>query len=664
MGDMIFDQLEDLGNDTFSEFEPVGFNTSSISINCGSSNGAPSSPYYYGSDYISNGSVEAEDSSMMMAFDGATTNNNGNSASGSNSLSSSYNSSGMMMPYHTAPPSPSNYSHDGSYQNMPSEYNSMMDHHGYSDSNYSNNQSMNSSAHHHQYQQHYQQQQQNSYRHSDIVYNNNESFEFVERKQTLPSISGQYHPSTVPMGQLPPNVLGDLLVKNVFIQDHTGKNLDSTSISNCILKCQSGFFGMVFEDSFYGPSISQFYPSDIVTVVRQCDRIGVYVQFRRFLTCKNVAMDGLKSRFPSLQDYQWANYADEHTWTDSRAQFYKDSPLSTCLYLMIEFYNDNQIQYLFHYFENSIRLLECLKMVYPQWMFCAHFCTSNDVQLICLAVQNKQFSKEIDNYVSVQASESSVHDQTVESSILPDLNEKQEPISSRTGFTAKWAKKANSNVQVGVLTTMKQYHFKNKNTKSSSSRNRRSMIDFKKIELVVPPNFYNMALEVRKFCEELLVGGRILPYQLSVGLCSTLAIAQTDQAKVRAQQVLKSLSKHPNVQLKNMSAIARFILSSNEKSTPNLKEQTKIPSSNSSTTLVTSSSSSSLIEHTPQRKKSISNYDETLNLFSKLRLTNNEQSEYGKNSSSSSASSQVTRRNSSASSNGLKNAERDGCIIS
>ena len=581
MGDFIFDQLEDLANDTFAEFEPVGFPSSPYQNggNMSTNGSVPSSPThqpnYYSADYVSNGSVD--DMGFDYEMDQSPT-------------SFSYGSNAQQ------PSSPSNQSFDGYYHDSYQQSVDMYSGHNYGmDSNIS-----------------------------------------FERKQVTPI--------------LPPPIQGDVVVKDLFLQDHTGKNIDSTAIKNCVLKCHTGFFGIVFDDSFHGPSISQFYPSDIVTVVRQCDRVGVYLQFRRFLTCKNIPENLIQSKFdPNSMDDYWTRYADENMWSDSKSRFYKDSPLNTCLYILIEFYNDNQVQHLFNYIGNSLKLLECLKMVYPQWMYCAHFCTSNDVQLIYLAVQNKQFSKEIDNSVSVRASAGEITEDNAPS--VFDV-EKLSPskIESRTGFIPKWAKKANSSVQVGVLTTAKQYHFKNRQTKAPVSKH--STIDFKKIELVVPPNFYNMALEVRKFCEELLVSGRILPFQLTVGLCSTLAIAQTNEAKIRAQQILKTLSKHPNVQLKNTSAIARYIISSSNES------KTSSTSLEKTSPAVTSPKKIDDQQHKQPSGKTRARQG-SLNLFNDIRLTNLKDGEYGKNStqlSKSSGSDHTGKINSYI--------ERDlGCII-
>ncbi|KAG2394239.1 hypothetical protein C9374_004003 [Naegleria lovaniensis] len=664
--DLIFDQLEDLGNDTFSEFDPVGFHVGSYgSTNSSSSfSSCPPSPYQHyhsaSSDHLSeNGSVD-HDYSFNSMMDGS------------------------MMSYHHAPPSPSNYSNDDDGMEM------MMNHHEF----YSQQHQPSSNHHHHYTSTHQQQYHHQTHHHSPYPTPNSSFDEYypddgmsghysthhstthsttthphqIKESVSMPNMSSTTR--TLHSQQPPPSIHGDLIVKDLFVQDHTGKNIDSSALSNCVLKCHHQFFGIVFDDSFHGPSISQFYPTDIVTVVRQSDRIGVYVQFRRFLTCKTVCTETLAMRYPTMNEH-WSKYADEQSWSDPRSHFYKDSPLSTCLYTMIEFYNEQQIQYLFAYLENNIRLLECLKMIYPQWMFCAHFCTSNDVQLIYLAVQNKQFSKEVDQYVSVRAS-ADTDSIDMSPSASMDLESMKEEMAnskrlvpmSRTGFVPKWAKKANSTVQVGVLTTLKQYHFKNRD--GASSRNKASIIDFKKIELIVPPNFYSIALEVRNFCEELLISGRLLPYQLSVGLCNTLAIAQTEHAKMRAKQVIKALSKHPTVQLRNMSAVARYIISSNLEQPQPRSNPTVVDGSASMSGGARSSNNATVGSQQPkprrtvsmaldtsrlvgsngsdkqlgsnsrgfERKRSLSAQDETLNtLFSNLRLTNVKGGEYGKHSS-------------------------------
>ncbi|KAF0982300.1 hypothetical protein FDP41_011230 [Naegleria fowleri] len=683
--DLIFDQLEDLGNDTFSEFDPVGFHVGSYGSNNSSSvfsSSCPPSPHnnsqhsHYGyhhsasSDHLSEtGSVD-HDYSMMMVDGGM--------------MSSSS--------YHHAPPSPSNYSNDDDGLEM-NHHHEFYSHHSHQQPyiNHPNGHSQQSQTHHqiphHQastngFEDYYYSDDGMSGHYSTHHAHSSYHHHHIKESMSMPNMSSMRSLHSSQQQQPSSTIHGDLIIKDLFVQDHTGKNIDSSALSNYVLKCHHQFFGIVFDDSFHGPSISQFYPTDIVTVVRQSDRIGVYLQFRRFLTCKTVCTETLTMRYPTMNEH-WSKYADEQSWTDPRSHFYKDSPLSTCLYTMIEFYNEQQIQYLFAYLENNMRLLECLKMVYPQWMFCAHFCTSNDVQLIYLAVQNKQFSKEVDHYVSVRASN---NDEDSTAAMSPsasmDLESMKEEMAnskrmsttntpiSRTGFVPKWAKKANSNVQVGVLTTLKQYHFKNR--AGSSSRNKASIIDFKKIELIVPPNFYSIALDVRNFCEELLISGRLLPYQLSVGLCNTLAIAQTEHAKMRAKQVVKALSKHPTVQLRNLSAVARYIISSNLEQLPQSQsvttksttEQQKnsngsgasqqaksrrtvsmapdSTSSHRSRVIEGSTASDNQLGSNSQRKRSLSAQDDTLNtLFSNLRLTNVKGGEYGKHSSMKTSSSNV-----------------------
>lgn len=64
-------------------------------------------------------------------------------------------------------------------------------------------------------------------------------------------------------------------------------------------------------------SIIQFFPSDITVIVRQCDRIGIYFQFRKQLRARQIR-----------EDTQIGNF-------ESEDKFYTDSPFNSCLYLVI-----------------------------------------------------------------------------------------------------------------------------------------------------------------------------------------------------------------------------------------------------------------------------------------------------------------------------------------
>ncbi|KAL9645526.1 hypothetical protein ABK040_000590 [Willaertia magna] len=661
MSDFIFSQLEDLSSDTFAEFEPVSYGST------------PPSPYHcYSIDHMSNDSVDVDtigfefnhhhpsygsmsdnNDSMMSSippqqsprntFNNANNANNNNNTNGNNNNHSNNISGGNLLP---------------SVDEMLMGY--------YASPN-------ESEGYYYPQQQHYSSPSHNN--------NNNNLFEKKNIEQ-----------SQLNNNSLMNNVIlfdnnnNQLKLKEMYLQDHNGYTIDSSSLSNISLICNYQFFGIIFEDSFHGISISQFYPTDIVTVVRQSDRVGVYLQFRRFLTCKKMLYHN-NTNINKINNNNFTTIDYTMIWNDNRNQFYKDSSLNLCLYMMIEFFNDQQIQQLFYYININERLQECLKMIYPHFMYCAHFCTSNDVHLIYLAVQQQSNGNvhDLENAVMVQCSELQLEERNeIEEKVSPlfnsNIDEEKVIIQSKTGFIPKWAKKANtnSNIQasVGVLTSMKQYHFKNRNNGTHNNNNRR-YLDLKKIELIVPPNFYKMSIELRKFCEDLLLSNRLMPYQLTVGLCNTLAIAETSPAKMRAQQVIKALSNHPNVQLKNTSALTRFIISgssnnnnngtnSNNGTTVNnntiVNNDENSSNGSSSPSVVNSQPTTTTIAAAPRRKSS---QFQSNALFDNLRLTNTKDNTYGKLSK---ATDKNSGTSSGSTSNKLVNTSSNsvvdnGCII-
>jgi hypothetical protein len=111
----------------------------------------------------------------------------------------------------------------------------------------------------------------------------------------------------------------EIKLRDVILQDHNGQQLEHRRIADIKLKLVQSFFGLEYNDSFVGKAVSQFFPSDIITVVRQCDRIGIFIQFRRFLTCRK---------------FNESVYVGGDQSDDSEHTYFKDSPFVQCMYMV------------------------------------------------------------------------------------------------------------------------------------------------------------------------------------------------------------------------------------------------------------------------------------------------------------------------------------------
>ena len=113
-------------------------------------------------------------------------------------------------------------------------------------------------------------------------------------------------------------VPSEIRLKDIDLHDYNGRRIDHLRIVDIKLKLFHHFFGLEYNDSVFGKAVSQFFPTDIITVVRQCDRVGIFFQFRRFLTCRKFSDD----LFSGVD----AGNA-EH-------MYYKDSPFVHCMYVV------------------------------------------------------------------------------------------------------------------------------------------------------------------------------------------------------------------------------------------------------------------------------------------------------------------------------------------
>lgn len=86
-----------------------------------------------------------------------------------------------------------------------------------------------------------------------------------------------------------------LEISRLDLQDYRGSEIDSFRISKPTLKMDYLFFGLEFEDVMYGTSVTQFYSSDIISIVRQADRSSISFHFSRPLKLKS-------NKSHSLQD--------------------------------------------------------------------------------------------------------------------------------------------------------------------------------------------------------------------------------------------------------------------------------------------------------------------------------------------------------------------------
>lgn len=362
----------------------------------------------------------------------------------------------------------------------------------------------------------------------------------------------------------------EIKLKDIDLHDYHGRRIEHIRVIDIKLKLYEHFFGLEYVDSIVGKAVSQFFPHDITTVVRQCDRIGVFLQFRRGLTCRKFS-DALFG-------------GDLAT---AEQVYYNDSPFVHSMYVMLEFVDGNHINYVFDYLSTNERLRSNLRVVYHQWMLCALNCTDNDVHLISLSLssqssdnkhvsnafnannaalmdkndvssddENESGNEEVDQDDEVNA----LANRIAETTISQEKTKKQQArrvLHSMPTTNVTWAKAANDNQQKS-----KQERVPRQVTKSQ--RDNRAVIAPDKIAMVLPPSFVTISQEIRDFAMSLLKEGKLLPFQISVGLCQTLSLAESAPSKNRAKSILYKMAQQSSpVQLSNMDLVARYILGQN-----------------------------------------------------------------------------------------------------
>ena len=119
----------------------------------------------------------------------------------------------------------------------------------------------------------------------------------------------------------PKEIYNKLKVKVLTLQDHNGSDLNSKAISDINLITSNYFFGLEYEHSVNGRSITEFLSKDITSIIRQGDRVGLYITFQRKLKSKKI------DKKLSLKSMTSSDYGI----------MYKDSPFSRTFYIVLFF---------------------------------------------------------------------------------------------------------------------------------------------------------------------------------------------------------------------------------------------------------------------------------------------------------------------------------------
>lgn len=372
----------------------------------------------------------------------------------------------------------------------------------------------------------------------------------------------------------------EMALRRIHVQDQAGRDIDAMRISKVKLKLLSNFFGVEFYDSVRGRSISQFAPNNIISFIRQVDVTGIYIRF-----CST-----LQARV----------YSDNFIYSEE-GKHYNDSPFASCVHLLVECSSDAEVSQVFDYVTRTGYLMASLKVVYHSWMLCANFCTQQDVHTISLQIDpNRTVCVQSSAVVQESCTLAKPLEGEEENDILNSNNDKivttgyedketdKEPTAPRTTAPVPInpppnamspSKREEAILRSRPINWGKEAKNKEKSVKSKSlpivspdmqlslpqqqqqqSMPLCSLFDTSKTETVLPPVFYSISADVREFAGQLLSKGALLAFQLTVGLCGALAIAETAAAKLRAKSLLKKLSQHPNVQLTNVHNIAQYIM--------------------------------------------------------------------------------------------------------
>eukprot|EP01080_Neovahlkampfia_damariscottae_P004205 gene4205-7542_t len=305
----------------------------------------------------------------------------------------------------------------------------------------------------------------------------------------------------------------------VELYDFYGNKINDGRIFNPKLVLNENSFYLEFDDSFMGLSRTIFYGSEIISLCRQSDANGLYM--------KNSKQFNVKT---------------------SKGYFYKDSPFSTCLGLLFQFQNINDISTIFKKILKNLELMKHLRVIYNDWMICGQMCSDTEVKLISLSLQ-----KPIINHKRIQ--EGTFVQQTI-------IN--NQPIINQ-----------NYSKEMKIHSSSKINDIKNEQRKSLSNERIPEILDMSKLNLVLPLSYKLVHKEVKTEIEKLLKEKKILVYQISNGLCLALANAKSKESIIRACKVLKTLSSYPNHQFTDINSIAKYIITEKKE-----KEYKSIQSSN------------------------------------------------------------------------------------
>jgi hypothetical protein len=210
----------------------------------------------------------------------------------------------------------------------------------------------------------------------------------------------------------------------------------------------------------------------------------------------------------------------------------KDSPFSFSMFIMFEFKDHEVVDQIFDYISTNETLMNSLKVINESMMICSNICIDSDLNLLSLSFLDSE------NFNLKQSTK------------VNGILENEE--TSNKNY--KWAKK--------------------KKFIDNFEKNQKSfLLKIEDFENILPPNFKNLNEDVKKFTEILLLNGKLLPFQLTVGLIGALSIAETIPSISRAKSLLYELTKHPSTQLSNIHSIARYILGDKEKEKEDLKKE-------------------------------------------------------------------------------------------
>lgn len=186
---------------------------------------------------------------------------------------------------------------------------------------------------------------------------------------------------------------------------------------------------------------------------------------------------------------------------------------------MIQLKDSKFLAQIFQYVASNQELMRNLKIVYEGWFICAKFCTNQDIQSISLGID--KISK-------------------------PRVQQGTFVMKEKRGF--KWANKLSEKIET------------EKEDIQNVSYQKEDTLDMTRIHELLPSSYQFIHPDIQVFIEKLLQNQKLMPYQITYGLCGALSIATSTESKIRARSVLWQLTLHPNSQLTNVHSVARYIM--------------------------------------------------------------------------------------------------------